>query len=724
MRLGLFAGSAIMLASLQGTCHAAELADMVSGRPCSLIPTDGLRASGNCSASSDGKSMSVALAARQIDLTNHPEDVAKVTFDLPDGVAMPGASSRKIVVDGLMLYNDTLSPEVWRINAGSTLNVRLINRLAPGERGATNLHTHGLLVSPDLDTRAGKAVEPVGDTVYVCTIPEGTDPTSPSAKYCAAHGAYYGAKTSEMNYRLNLPADHPEGLYWYHPHVHMNARAQVGAGLSGLIFTKNGSANLSGGARVKDGPEPIERFLMLKDIQVGSIASNDPALLKASYLPVEQHDAALCGASPAGQPPYRGACFNGANGWLFTINGQLYPHITVKAGGKEIWRIANTSADMTYDIALVERDTARPLRMQLIARDGVAAAQEGTNGPILVERVLLMPSSRIEVAIDRNTSDGLFDDTQPLEAVFKSYGYYTGGDAWPAVDLASVTFEAAPAPTATAQAPTSPSATSREVQLKRKRDAQGRPALEKKFEPMIVKAWQPSLTGPKVVSPGKSAARGNAVDKRVSATAPTDHDHVRHTATAPVTSEKPPSFPTPQECKPLAAGEERIIALAIDKTGGAEKFKIGAIRAKRTILSPAEWEAAVQKAIDASREFGNGGPHLCAHAGTTETWTIVNKPFQDNQETHNFHIHQTKFEVVDVTDPHGRIEVPRGGPTAKRLVDNYPVPIGGSIRIKIRFVEQQTGGRFVFHCHILEHEDKGMMAEIEVLPLNKKTAEQ
>jgi FtsP/CotA-like multicopper oxidase with cupredoxin domain len=53
---------------------------------------------------------------------------------------------------------------------------------------------------------------------------------------------------------------------------------------------------------------------------------------------------------------------------------------------------------------------------------------------------------------------------------------------------------------------------------------------------------------------------------------------------------------------------------------------------------------------------------------------------------------------------------------ARRMVDNYPVPIGGSIRIKVRFLDQQAGGRFVFHCHILEHEDKGMMAQIEVRP--------
>ncbi|MEY9606961.1 hypothetical protein ABIF74_011714 [Bradyrhizobium japonicum] len=83
--------------------------------------------------------------------------------------------------------------------------------------------------------------------------------------------------------------------------------------------------------------------------------------------------------------------------------------------------------------------------MQLLARDGFSAAQEGADRAIMVERVLMMPSSRIEVAIDRNASEGLFDESAALEAVLKTYGYYTGGDAWPAVDLASVTFAAAPA---------------------------------------------------------------------------------------------------------------------------------------------------------------------------------------------------------------------------------------------------------------------------------------
>ncbi|MDA9505773.1 hypothetical protein XI09_14225 [Bradyrhizobium sp. CCBAU 11386] len=160
-----------------------------------------------------------------------------------------------------------------------------------------------------------------------------------------------------------------------------------------------------------------------------------------------------------------------------------------------------------------------------------------------------------------------------------------------------------------------------------------------------------------------------------------------------------------------------MVALAIDKSTGVEKFKIGTARAKRSKLTPSEWNDVVQKAIDNSAQFGKQGSSLlCAHAGTSEIWNVVNKPFQDNQENHNFHVHQSKFEVVAVDGPTGRISPPRGGAAAKRLVDNYPVPIGGSIRIRIQFTANQVGGRFVLHCHILEHEDKGMMAAIEVLP--------
>jgi hypothetical protein len=101
----------------------------------------------------------------------------------------------------------------------------------------------------------------------------------------------------------------------------------------------------------------------------------------------------------------------------------------------------------------------------------------------------------------------------------------------------------------------------------------------------------------------------------------------------------------------------------------------------------------------------------------TEEWELVNVA----GEVHNFHMHQTKFYVESDNAPQGD-----GG----ALMDNVPLPTGGTncdgsvalwrlgtckvptVRVKIPFAEV---GDFVYHCHIGEHQDGGMMAHIRVI---------
>ncbi|XUM24275.1 multicopper oxidase family protein [Bradyrhizobium oligotrophicum S58] len=663
-----------------------------------------------------------------------------VSFDLPEGLALndgklpQGATLR---VDDLMLYNGKLIPEVWRLNAGDVVDIRLTNALAPGDFAATNLHTHGLLVSPDLDTKPNPdkpgdviAAEPVGDTVYVCTLPPGQPAGSEGEKHCTQHGGtadttharlFFGRKRDEMNYQIALPDSHPEGLFWYHPHVHGNARTQVGAGMSGLIFIKGkptaNGPGASGGARPQDPAKPVasvEKFLMLKDIQIDRVEQTSPTALTARFLPVNSHTSGLCGPGP-GDPPPTGACFTQVDdpdhpgqkltqGWLFTLNGQVYPKISLGSGEQQIWRMANASADMTYDLALVETTTGRPLRVQILARDGVAAVAEGNGsdgtagGPIMAERILLMPGSRIEIGVDRATAEGRFDGGEPLEARLRSYGYFTGetagfGDSWPAVDLAAVSFAKEPNPPPAALE----SMVRTQARLNRPMAAAGEP---RKFQPFIVTPWKPGSDLARAVAPDRVKPM-----ETMHAT-PAEHKHG-----APA-DEHPQ--PAPKDaCADAAGKQDRIIALAIhvDQAQGVEDFKIGADCAK---FKGATWKAHIAAAEASAASFGKNSVVLAARAGRSETWTIVNDPLDSNHETHNFHVHQMKFEVLDVYDPAGRITMPRGGAPEKRLVDSYPVPTGGYLRIRINFTKQMVGGRFVFHCHILEHEDKGMMAEIEV----------
>lgn len=87
--------------------------------------------------------------------------------------------------------------------------------------------------------------------------------------------------------------------------------------------------------------------------------------------------------------------------------------------------------------------------------------------------------------------------------------------------------------------------------------------------------------------------------------------------------------------------------------------------------------------------------------GSIEEWTVRNA----SDELHIFHIHQVGFQVLSVNGK----PAPFDG-----IQDTVNIPIHGEVKIRLAFTDPTIIGRFMFHCHILEHEDKGMMAQIEV----------
>ena len=87
--------------------------------------------------------------------------------------------------------------------------------------------------------------------------------------------------------------------------------------------------------------------------------------------------------------------------------------------------------------------------------------------------------------------------------------------------------------------------------------------------------------------------------------------------------------------------------------------------------------------------------------GTVEEWVLQNA----SDEWHPFHIHVDDFQVMAVNgEPF---------PYVNRQ-DTVALPPKGSVTMRIPFVD--FPGKFVYHCHILSHEDFGMMAVIEVVP--------
>ena len=102
-------------------------------------------------------------------------------------------------------------------------------------------------------------------------------------------------------------------------------------------------------------------------------------------------------------------------------------------------------------------------------------------------------------------------------------------------------------------------------------------------------------------------------------------------------------------------------------------------------------------------------PMFVARSGTVEEWTLENQ----TQEVHTFHTHQVHFIVESV----GRTSIPL---SERHWVDTFNVPYernkrAGTVKILVDFRDPIVRGTFVFHCHILDHEDGGMMAKVRVV---------
>ncbi|NEO74446.1 multicopper oxidase domain-containing protein, partial [Moorena sp. SIO3H5] len=126
------------------------------------------------------------------------------------------------------------------------------------------------------------------------------------------------------------------------------------------------------------------------------------------------------------------------------------------------------------------------------------------------------------------------------------------------------------------------------------------------------------------------------------------------------------------------------------------------------------------------------------NVGTNQDWKLVNQDGSD----HAFHIHQLDFIMTEVTVPNDYVEhrgkrdfydnypvecnpatLPKGGQgshcTLKTLKHGYRdtinLPANSETTVRIPFLNPFITGVFVYHCHILAHEDSGMMQNIKVV---------
>lgn len=605
-------------------------------------------------------------------------------------------------VDGLMLYGingetPTLRPATWRTEPGRSLAFTLINDLpcAAPEAGKhmradqTNLHVHGLLVHPNSKDALGQ----YGDHSMLVLESGRRASSGRGGGPCARPGRPdsndpHARESGQAGFRVSLPASHPYGMSWYHPHVHEVAGAQVGAGMSGLISvgdiwstayarysaltgTAADQAQVPESDRIGQDPQRAEEeralrrqtqqvHLMLKDLQLAAIPGRANAY---RYNPSFTPD--LCGGQARAPQAW---CRAGKGGgvWLFTVNGQLQPELQIGRGQRQVWRIANVSGTVSYELQLritaPRQHAGQVVPLQVVGGDGVAFHQSKAQANYQHE-MMLLPSARVDVHVDPlhvcRVLQRLPDRpgtpcTMPgIEAVLETAGPNLGADQWPQADLMRVRIES--------------------IDTYRSEHDPG---------PLGVSVRQ-------------------APQARAAAT--------------PVPVE-PPCSNGPTR---ITEGQYRLIGLRNDMVAGKERFGM-AVSGPHALVGGQP--AVIDLPRKAYRAFDPSRIDLCIHAdlarGYEERWVVRN----DSDEVHNFHLHQARFEVLDHRDGPRPLHAGKAS-GAGIWHDNFPINPGGWILLRVRFDQPEQAGRYMYHCHILEHEDKGMMAMIQVVDTARRPSQ-
>jgi len=434
---------------------------------------------------------------------------------------------------------------------------------------ATNLHFHGLAIPPACHQ----------DEVLTTSVL----PSDPA-----------------FEYRLQIPANQPPGLYWYHPHLHGFSKAQVLGGASGALIVEGIERAIPSLAGLP------ERVIVIRDQDL--LNPSAPPSQSAADAPRVVLDAdgdARNTGSGTGKP---------AKDLSVNFVPAPYPNyeravVAIKPGDRQLWRVLNASAITYLNLQMLYDN--HPQGFGVVALDGVPLNWNGIgNGLVMQTHVGLPPGGRAEFVIT-GPPEGV-----KAEWLTRSVNTGSGGENDPVRALASI-IASKDAPELRSKLPVSsvPIARSNAEWL-----GKVQPALERRLY------FTEKLQDP-----------------------------------------NDPNSPT-------------------------------------TFYITVEGQQPI--AFDPNSTV----PNITVRQGDVEDWYIENR----TQELHAFHIHQIHFMLLEwfglpVNEPYLRdtINVPFwDGKTTK-----YP-----SVKLRMDFRDPSIIGTFPYHCHLLEHEDGGMMGLVRVEP--------
>jgi suppressor of ftsI len=248
--------------------------------------------------------------------------------------------------DAFAYEGETVAP-VIRAFPGDTLRITYVNNLPAKSAetcavnpcmNMTNLHFHGLIVSPN---------SPQDDVLGMMAMPG-----------------------QSLHYSVEIPRDHPPGLFWYHTHPHGESHRQVSDGMSGAIV-------IEGIERYAPEVQRLhERVIVVR----GRSIEHDPKADELrKYVEIPSR---TCGGEI--EAPEE----------VFTVNGALRPKIEIAPEERQFWRVVNASADRYLDLQL---DGAL---FEIVALDGMPLAYHDSQHPTrTANHVLLAPAGRVEAIV-------------------------------------------------------------------------------------------------------------------------------------------------------------------------------------------------------------------------------------------------------------------------------------------------------------------------------------
>jgi FtsP/CotA-like multicopper oxidase with cupredoxin domain len=612
----------------------------------------------------------------------------------------------------------------------------------------TNLHYfHGGIVSPNnawpMDARKG-----TGDNVYVW-LKNGTNskhdfevPIPGIDKFGVGE---LDARVLEGVGRIA----HPTGLNWWHSHLHGRSSDQVMGGMSGLLSVGKDKEAVKARCNTptdldkcnKDTDKlqkrTIVKYAMLRDITLNNTNASP------TWAPEQEHknfiDDCKVWKSTGDQgdtdPKLReGFCQRDKDSaWLFTLNGQRFPKITVKDGENLLLRLGNLSPNVAYWLELENVTTRTKIPLTVVSLDGVVPARplDPKSAAIPVDALevndlLLMPASRAEIYV-RNDSEQGHPGTQIY--VLRTKGLKTNGDRWPEIQLARIVLE--------------PSKPTNGIAL-----ALNVPIAKYPSELFIL---LPIPNEP--IPPPHSNGCVRDLNDLNPSRGPRMREHRLVT------------FRQADPAIKLKYGAEWGIDTDIRRPPlkVIDKLPVGE-EGDNFALDEDAFESDNDASVSASFEqyeqtdgsgginwdgVGGGPKHVCIHIDNKDPdhkvshkqlWVLSNS----TGVLHNFHIHQMKFRLATLDEllfdyhilppPESHTCTPESvctctpdagctKPDYKRYDvvpdpktiwhDTIPVP-PGQVFIIMSFDDPLQVGRYVYHCHILKHEDKGLMAPIEV----------